>query len=795
MTEVHQAEDAMYEEPDYDIGDVRRALKEVYEEMRAEMQKSGDESIDEESLNASYCSVLSTLHKISNNMLRTPPNPSHLTLNLNSPAVQRRFGRYSGALKLLSWMGLEEEGSDGQAVHTMQMKLERLEKMRVRIERAAVIIDRVKEEHSPPKAEEDMVMDSDVTMNDAAVAPSSVFLANAEDGASGTIGSSSVSPPAVSDEEMKPDLQPTYNIAEVRSALNQLMQEVDATLPPVTISQPASTALPSSATPSTPTPLDLYLRSLNVRESFCEVLGPLIKVTQNLLRTPLNPAHLRINLANSTVERKFGRYAGAVAYLKFLGFKETRQDNGAEAESAATLSKLLSIDEELIRSEQIKLNRALSIIAKLREEATPTVEEVEQRKLGPVDREMRVFDMTDVSAEKLVNPSLPSPPPDDDAESSKGDLALLLAASAAERRRVHELARTDVIVTKQKQQEMRETMRRKYAKTLIKITFSDKTVPTMQQGHGRFGKGSGSSGSVRRGGGYVLGSKSPASSTRHSSEPSHAMEEEVEEEKKDYEMESESTLTPTAASSSSAIASPPTSPASTSSPPAELLISAYFRPFESLADLFLFVQSILSPEDRERPFTLQLPPNIKFQCSGHTLASKRTQEQEERKKALQQLGLVPAASLLFQFVHPTPTSPPPTTPSRSILSSIHPSVLSTKQSYDASLLASLVPQAENKAELDALKARQQSDMLQHDRAANPAAAAKGATLPRQDDDDDLDMEKYMRMKKARTVASAASRQTGGPVGRARPLGSSSSSSSSSGSAAAKRNIPGFFKPK
>lgn len=186
-------ESAYYTEPTYNLSDVRAALRLLRTELAHEGGLDEDpDSAAAEPLNASFCAVLSTLVKIAANVMRIPVNPQHLTINLLSPAVAKKFGRYTGARQLLAFCGFNEvradASADAPASHALTLPLASVDQCRTRIERALVILGKVKHEHSPAPSMDAptggtsaaaAAAEQDEPMHDAA-APSSVFLANVE---------------------------------------------------------------------------------------------------------------------------------------------------------------------------------------------------------------------------------------------------------------------------------------------------------------------------------------------------------------------------------------------------------------------------------------------------------------------------------------------------------------------------------------------------------------------------------------------------------------------------------------
>jgi len=836
-------------EPSYDLSEVRRALRQLFTELQQQQaaQRQTEVPAEDEALRSAYCAVLTTLSRVGGNLLKQPANPLHLQLNLRSAAVLTKFGQYNGARALLRFMGFEEKLS--AEAHSMAVPMEQLPQLRVRIERAVVILARVKQEHEPQPAGgqehgmADVAVAADpataspaaaasakggaAAMEDtpvAVVAPSSMFLANAEDEGGGSQAGSPSPPP---DEEMKPDLNPSYNIAEVRAAIKTLFAEVEASF--AAAATAAAPSASSSAAAPRLSPFEARMRRFEVREAFVSVADTLAKVTANVLKTPPNPAHLRINLANAAVQKKFARFAGARDYLRFLGFKETNSSppqsassvtedaaavavaapdtpSAAAADAAASSQWLVLSEADLV--DPVKLQRALSILQQQRAEACLSSEEELQRSLGPIDRGLRVFDVNNAVVTR--QPAALASPQEEPSD-SRSDLALVLQASAIERKRVADLSRTDVIVTKQKVAEMKEAAKRRYHATLVKVTFSEKAAGQTQQGSGRYAQAD----TTPRlpGGGYKLsgirakyGVPSGASTTPQGDAP----EEEEEEKKSSVPLPvampvNASAAAPGIAASAAAAASAavaavpaavPVSPSlsvSVSSPPrpaaAEVLLTAYFRPWETLGDVFAWLQrDVLVHGAGTDPFYLHLPPTSKLHCGGPDPQGKN---KEMSVKSLSSLGMVPAASLIFHF---TPGVASAADVPGAALAAVKPDVLSCKEPFDAVAIAAMMPQAENKAELEAAKAKLMAEAKAAASAGKPApaAAAASGSLSLGADDDDGDIEAYMRRKKAATASSLAGKAGGKPSGTA---SSGTSGSGSAGSAAAKRNIPGLFKPR
>ena len=776
-----------YQEPTYNIGDVRASLRQLRDELATQMNLDTDpDSPAAVQLNAEYCTILTTLSKVLANLLKTPVNPSHCSINLDNPAVRKKFGAYGGARKMLEFCGFAGKNDAAAGVNVLALDPASIDSCRTRIDRALVILNKVKHEHSPPPDP-----DADETMQDAssstaaAIAPASVFLANADDSGAApmedTEGAAEAERLKEQREAMKPDLEPSYNIAEVRLALKQLYSEVEALQPP---------PQPDEVT-GTITPFARSMHNLSIRDAYCSVLDTLIKITQNLLKTPVNPQHLRINLGNPVVRKKFAGFKGAVELLKFCGFREsTAMDEGdafaapvsptsAPLSPSSDASSYLVLPESALPDSVFKITRALSILSKQRADSAPTQLEMDRRALGPIQRELRVWDLTQITEAKMMNDKLGAK--DEVVDDLKPDMGLLLTANLAERKRVHEMSRTDVIITKQKQAEIKEAAKRKYNKTLIKITFTEKNMTQAQQGSGRYAPKS-----YVRGGGYLVGSKD---------DQSKPMETDGEEEK--------SALPSSAAAATNTnVASPPPAAAaaasSVASPPApEILLSFYFRPWETLGDLFTYIQSLLIHGRGAPAWYLKMPPNVRYQCGGDDKGGKMA---ELRSKSLQSLGLVPAAAMFFHYVD---TNLPP----GSVVSSLRPEVLSMQQSYDLSALTALLPVAENSKELEEMKAKALRETREREKRLNGdagggggglgadgrAAASSGGGLG-----DDDDIEAYMRRKKAAEAkAKAASSSSSGgaaPSSSVRP-GNSLGGSSTSGSAASNRVIPNLFKPK
>lgn len=873
--------DVGYVEPDYDISDVRRALKQLYTDLQQQQAQqrtskallfTSDEQA-ETALKSSYAAMLGTLSKVAGNLLKTPPNPAHLALNLRSAAVLTKFAAHNGARALLRFLGFEERLS--AEAHSMVVPLENLVQLRTRIERALTVIGKVREENTPPPAEDaDMadaiaaslasssssaaaatavapssraavsssssvaaasaVASSAASMEDddapLVAAPASVFLANSDDAdGSDAVGSPSPSPP---DEEMRANLNPAYDVGDVKSALRNLFTQVDVIAAPPAVA--ASSSSSGAAAPRA-SPFAQRLRRFTVRESYVSVIDTLAKVTGNLLRTPVNPQHLRINIANATVYKKFAQFAGAREYLAFLGFKESSNaapaaaaaaGSDAAAAPAATTSpsadgaaQYLVLSESDLNSDQIKLQRALSMLQQARNDALLTEAEQLQQQLGPIDRSLRVFDVNNVSSSSArAHPVLASASEEPSAGDSRGDLALVLAAAAVERKRTADLSRTDIIITKTKQAEIKEAAKRKYHVTLVKVTFSAKSTVQAAQGTGRYGQDSASVAAAAAGrlpgGGYKLGGlkgkygvpTAAATAAGSSSSTAAPMEDEEEEKKSStpvalpiaQPVSTAAAATPVSpvptAAAGAASASASSSAAAPAAPPApELLLTAFFRPWESMSDVYHWLQSeLLVHGFSTDPFYLHMPPAQKFQCGGEDKAGK---QRELAGKSLQQLGLVPAASLIFHLCVPAGSAAREV--SGAALASLREEVRVCAEAFDVSAIAALMPQAENRADLDQQKAKLIADMRSggggagaaSSNAAAAGSASKSTSGGAADDDDDGDVAAYMARKKA---AAASKSNAAKPTTAA---ASTTSSAAAAGAAAKQRNIPGMFKPR
>jgi hypothetical protein len=240
----------------------------------------------------------------------------------------------------------------------------------------------------------------------------------------------------------------------------------------------------------------------------------------------------------------------------------------------------------------------------------------------------------------------------------------------------------------------------------------------------------------------------------------------------------------------------------------EVLLTAYFRPWETLGDVFVWLQrDILVHGNQTDPFYLHLPPATKLQCGGPDPQGKH---KELVVKSLSSLGMVPAASLIFHFTATgAANSAADVAGAGGALAAVKSDVLACKERLDGALLATLMPQAENKAELEAAKAKMMAEAkqaLKADPSTTGGVAPSSLSLAAEAADEDGDIEAFMRRKKAAAAAkaAAASKQSGSSSGgaAARLSGSGSSSSAAgsgaaggAGGAAAKRNIPGLFKPR
>jgi hypothetical protein len=152
---------------------------------------------------------------------------------------------------------------------------------------------------------------------------------------------------------------------------------------------------------------------------------------------------------------KVGRWTAAVDYLKFLGFELQESE------------KLLLLKKE----DKQRISRALSIIRAVLKEKSPSDEEAEIAKLGPVERNISVFE---VDSELASNPNLGRV--EELSASEQTDASLLMAAAKEEQNKNKQLYSDQFIVFKSRRDELKKQNQRKYAKTLVRVQFADHVV-------------------------------------------------------------------------------------------------------------------------------------------------------------------------------------------------------------------------------------------------------------------------------------------------------------------------------
>ena len=104
---------------------------------------------------------------------------------------------------------------------------------------------------------------------------------------------------------------------------------------------------------------------------------------------------LKYRVCNA-ITRRVGKYQGALDYLRFLGFTPKESDakslamvNENDTKTSVTASSALASPLNPYRVVQ----RALSVLKSLLKEKAPTSEEVFASQIGPVDRQLAVYDV------------------------------------------------------------------------------------------------------------------------------------------------------------------------------------------------------------------------------------------------------------------------------------------------------------------------------------------------------------------------------------------------------------------
>ena len=137
---------------DYNISDVKRALSALKQQIQSTLSTSSSSSLpssppsdsDNYATSDAYLASLTLLHKITTN-LRTGDD-KYRTLKLSNPTLATKLAAYPAALDYLRFLGFEEK-------EERTMRVERVDG--VRVDRAAVILQRVIEAETPTEEEKE----------------------------------------------------------------------------------------------------------------------------------------------------------------------------------------------------------------------------------------------------------------------------------------------------------------------------------------------------------------------------------------------------------------------------------------------------------------------------------------------------------------------------------------------------------------------------------------------------------------------------------------------------------------
>ena len=357
-----------------------------------------------------FLAALTTLHLITRNLILHPDEAKYRSLNLSSRALHPRIGRWPAAVAYLRVIGFTTTTADAAAAPVdadHRMRIESvdprlldialqllggsLEDAKKAAEAAATIAEG---EQSGGKAElpnaprDEEMKASEQELQDRQLSerlqreedakpfisrPSSARAQPTAADDDGDLLPPPPSPPASSmetDADLRPDLQPTYNISDVKRFLTQLRSETTT----------AVTASTPSLSPPPPDPSLAAQLQWAINDAYLASLSLLSKITHNLLTHPSETRYRHLSLTNDTVQRRVGVYPAALSFLEWIGFR--REGAGGEGEG-------MTMEGE---GDRMRWERALSVLQRLMEESKPSEEEAEQRRLGPVERELRVMD-------------------------------------------------------------------------------------------------------------------------------------------------------------------------------------------------------------------------------------------------------------------------------------------------------------------------------------------------------------------------------------------------------------------
>lgn len=279
-------------------------------------------------------------------------------------------------------------------------------------------------------------------------------------------------------EDRSVNLNPDYNISDVRSAIQRLKQQIE-----LKIRTQQQTSSASSVAVASESETEQQHR-WQTNDALQATLALLLKITLNLLKTnePTKFATYRsLNLRNATLVAKITCYPAALDYLAFIGFrpKDTVVAPAAAAAATATASTSIanatipldcpSVSLESAHESQQRISRASAVLQRLIKEETLSEEEMELRTLGPIDHAVTYYNY-DTQFQNSRLPSADEAPVE--TASAAADQRLLLQSMIAQRQENAFASRTDIILTKDKLAELKSKQKRRYTKSVVRVVFT-----------------------------------------------------------------------------------------------------------------------------------------------------------------------------------------------------------------------------------------------------------------------------------------------------------------------------------
>jgi hypothetical protein len=388
--------------------------------------------------------VCSTLHKILTNIILHPAELKYRSLSLSNAALQRRLLRFPSASEFLTCVGFGlsiEQGESKLTLSKIQENTETIEYAREILEKAQNSINQEMEtresaESATEESMDEQVYEVEMIKDERLVDGQWEVLVHWR-------GYSA----AEDTWEPLENILDKQIITDFRQTKERKNKEIDE-IPPVfnydiTVFRPALNSLYQDILRESDDKCDQ-------QEKFHRSLLLLDRLASNLLLQ--DEQYRRINLDKDKLKYLITPYKGALNFLTFIGFQplDPQQVNGAIM--------------EFKESEQWKtrIERSRAIIKLIAAEFPIDQQLKELKELGPIDRNVQVFEEQKRNPEQTIGQS---------SSVESGDHSLIFAVAAAERRKIAELSRTDVIVTKQKREEIKAEKRRIYHETIIRCSF------------------------------------------------------------------------------------------------------------------------------------------------------------------------------------------------------------------------------------------------------------------------------------------------------------------------------------